>query len=40
MPEGPAIAGAVVQHEGEVLLVRRAVPEGALLRSIGCIFAN
>ncbi|MER7201917.1 NUDIX hydrolase [Streptomyces sp. CB01635] len=27
----PTIAGAVVGHEGEVLLVRRAVPEGDLV---------
>nr|WP_237548549.1 MULTISPECIES: NUDIX domain-containing protein [unclassified Streptomyces] len=25
------IAGAVVQHEGRVLLIRRAVPEGDLV---------
>ncbi|MFI9777323.1 NUDIX hydrolase [Streptomyces sp. NPDC051956] len=27
----PMIAGAVVQHDGRVLLVRRAAPEGELL---------
>ncbi|MFH8737179.1 NUDIX hydrolase [Streptomyces sp. NPDC017964] len=27
----PTIAGAVVAHQGEVLLVRRAVPEGSLV---------
>ena len=29
--EGPAIAAAVIVHDGQVLLVRRRVPEGALV---------